>query len=302
MKAAVIINPVSSRICYPGRLQWMREELARHGCQVSVCSTTAPLEATALARRAVGEGNELVISVGGDGTLNEVINGLVGSRVRLGIIPAGLSNVLALELGIPDDLDAAVGIITGGHTRRIDLGVVNKRYFSVMISIGLDAEAVRIVNPTLKKFIKRYAYHVAGLKAVMTFRPHPFTLLLDGKRELTGYAAVISNARFYGGLHQITPSARIDDGCLHCCLFGKGNRRDYLRYFWGVLRKNHHTLPDVTIVRAKTIRVDAPGLPLQADGDYIGRTPARIELLPGALTVLVPGPETNKNHSSSSNR
>ncbi|MFH1038087.1 MAG: diacylglycerol kinase family protein [PVC group bacterium] len=288
MKATVIVNPVSSRIADPDRLRRVEKELARHGFRVTVSTTTAPLEAIALARRAVGEGSELVISAGGDGTLNEVINGIVGSGARLGIIPAGLSNVLALELGIPADIDRAVGIITGGHTRRIDLGIVNQRYFAIMVSVGLDAEAVRIVNPALKRYVKRYAYYLAGLKALIAFRPRLFKLLLDGERELSGSVAVISNARFYGGPHQITPGARIDDGFFHCCLFEKGSRRDYARYFLGVLRKKHHTLPDVTFARARSIRIDDPGLPLQADGDYIGRTPARIELLPARLEVLVP--------------
>lgn len=299
-KATIIVNPISSRLVYPGRLPWVEEELNRHGFQVTVRPTSAPLEAIDLARRAAGEGSEVVISVGGDGTLNEVINGISGTGSRLGIIPVGLSNVLALELGIPARLDEAVRVITAGHTRRIDLGNVNGRFFSIMVSIGLDAEAVRIVNPSLKRFLKRYAYHLAGIKALISFQPSSFRLLINGEQEMIGRAAIISNARFYGGLHQITPEARVDDGYLHCCLFEKGTRRDYARYFLGVLRKNHHTFPDVAFVKARSIRIDDPGLPVQADGDYIGRTPVRIELLPDRLTVLVPQPETNKSATSTS--
>ena len=302
MKAAIIVNPTSGRIDYLDRLTWMEDELVRHGFQVTVRTTSAPLEAIELARRASGEGSELVISVGGDGTLNEVINGISLSRSRLGIIPVGLSNVLARELGIPADPEAALRIITAGHTRRIDLGSANGRLFSIMISIGLDAEAVRIVSSSLKKYLKRYAYHLAGLKALISFRPPPFTVIVDGERELLGRAAVISNARFYGGPHRITPDARVDDGYLHCCLFEKGSRRDYARYFWGVLRKKHHTFSDVTLIKARQVRIDTPGLPIQADGDYIGYTPIRIQLLPKQLTVLVPSPETNKTRSSSSNK
>jgi len=288
VKTALIVNPAASRIPPAKKLRRAEAELNRRGFPVTVCPTSGPLEAVELARRAVGEGSELVISVGGDGTLNEVINGIAGSPVRLGIIPAGLSNVLARELGIPEDFDRALELIPAGFVRRIDIGQVNGRYFSIMVSIGLDAEAVRIVNPAVKRFLKRYAYHLAGFQALAFFRADPFTLLLDGTGEVTGRAAVISNSRFYGGPHRITPAARSDDGLLHCCVFEKGRRRDYARYFWGVLRKNHHRFPDVIFRTARTVEIGNPGLPIQADGDYVGQTPARIRILPGSLSVLAP--------------
>ncbi len=288
VKTALIVNPAASRIPAAKKLRRAEAELGRRGFSVTVYPTSGPLEATALARRAAGEGSGLVISIGGDGTLNEVINGIAGTPARLGIIPAGLSNVLARELEIPEEFDRALEVIFAGRGRRIDLGRVNGRYFSIMVSVGLDAEAVRIVSPAAKRFLRRYAYHLAGFRALAFFRPGPFTLLLDGEAELSGRAAVISNSRFYGGPHQITPAARSDDGLLHCCVFERGRRRDYARYFWGVLRKNHHRFADVAFRTARTIEIAAPGLPIQADGDYLGRTPARIRILPGALTVLAP--------------
>lgn len=287
MKATIIVNPISSRINYPDCVNRIERELKRKGHQVIIRPTSAPLEAIELARRSEGEGSELIISVGGDGTLNEVINGISSPGTKLGIIPTGISNVLALELDIPPGLDRAIRVILDGHTRLIDLGIVNERLFSTMVSIGLDAEAVRVVNPGLKKFLKRYAYHLAGVKALISFRPAPFTLRTEEGQELSGQAVVISNARFYGGHHQINPGARIDDGFLHCCLFEKGSRMDYTRYFLGVLRKKHHTFHDVHLVKTTGIRIDTSGLPIQADGDYIGRTPARIEILPKRLTVCV---------------
>ncbi len=288
VKTSLIINPVASRIASAEKLARVEEALNRRGHPVTVSYTSAPLEAIEIARRAAGEGSGLVISVGGDGTLNEVINGIAGTPARLGIIPAGLSNVLARELDIPDQLDRALEIILAGKARPLDLGLINDRYFSIMVSVGIDAEAVRIVNPAVKRFLKRYAYHLAGFQALASFRPAPFTLRCDGEKELTGRAAVISNSRFYGGPHQITPQARSDDGLLHCCVFARGRRRDYARYFWGVLRKNHHRFRDVSFLTARTVDIETPGLPIQADGDYLGRTPARIRIFPGMLTVLAP--------------
>ena len=105
-----------------------------------------------------------------------------------------------------------------------------------------------------------------------------------------GQSVVVSNASFYGGPHKINPDARVDDGLLHCCLFEKGTRRDYARYFLGVLRKKHHTFQDVHLIKTTGIRIDTPGMPIQADGDYIGRTPARIKILPERLTVCTDRP------------
>lgn len=288
MKVTIIVNPISSRINYPDCVTRIERELNRNGHQVVIRPTSAPLEAIDLSRRAEGEGSELIISVGGDGTLNEVINGISRPITKLGIIPTGLSNVLAMELGIPSHLDGAIRIISDGHTRMIDLGVVNGRLFSTMVSIGLDAEAVRVVNPGWKKFLGRYAYHLAGAKALISFRPSPFTLRTEEGQEISGQSVVISNASFYGGPHKINPYAQVDDGFLHCCLFENGTRRDYARYFMGVIRKKHHTFHDVHLLKTTGISINAPGMPIQADGDYIGRTPARIRILPKRLTVCTP--------------
>lgn len=288
VKTTLIVNPVASRLFSDKKLNWIEETLNRRGYSVTTCFTSGPMDAVKIARQATGEGSGLVISVGGDGTLNEVINGIAESSARLGIIPAGLSNVLARELGIPDQPHKALEVILAGDVRSLDLGLINGRYFSIMVSVGIDAEAVRIVNPIAKRFLKRYSYHLAGFQALVNFHPAPFTLRFDGGEILTGRTAVISNSRFYGGPHQITPAARPDDGRLDCCVFARGRRRDYARYFWGVLRKNHHRLCDVSFRTARTIDIDTPGLPIQADGDYLGRTPAQIQILPGRLTVLAP--------------
>ena len=245
-------------------------------------------EAIHFSRKAVGEGAELILAVGGDGTLNEVINGMVGSCAKLGVIPTGVSNVLALELGIPTGLEEALAVIEAGHTRRIDLGVANGRFFSLMAGVGLDAQSVKSVNPSIKKHFKRYAYHLAGLQSIISGVLPPFQISLNGGNEQSAYAAVISNARFYGGPHQINPHARVDDGLLRCCLFKKGSRIDYLRYFWGVIKKSHHTYPDVELNKINHAFIPTPGIPVQIDGDFFCYTPLKIEIRHRLLTVLAP--------------
>jgi YegS/Rv2252/BmrU family lipid kinase len=228
MKSTVIINPTSGNFKYPGQLRVLKDSFRRHGINPDILVTGEPGEATAMARRAAEAGSGVIMSVSGDGTVNEIINGIMGSGARLGIIPAGVSNVLARELGIDRSWDGAVRIIKAGRVRRIDLGIVNDRYFSLMVGIGFDAQAVKLANPAVKRYLKRYAYHLAGVRTVCFYRPRRFRIRVDGGREYSAYAVIVSNAHYYGGSHQVSPAARVDDGFLSLTLFQNGRRRDYL--------------------------------------------------------------------------
>ncbi|HPQ65596.1 MAG TPA: diacylglycerol kinase family lipid kinase, partial [bacterium] len=282
------------RIRYPADIEKVEHCFRRAGEDITVLETEGPLHARELAARASERGLNPVISMGGDGTLNEVINGIAGGKTALGVIPTGISNVLALELGIPSEIRAAADVIVAGETRTIDLAEINGRFFSLMASIGLDAEACRTVNPVLKRRLKRYAFHLSGLRALFSFRPGLFRIEIDGGEVLTGASAIISNARFYGGRHVVTPEARVDDGFLDICVFSRKGAAASLRYFLGVLRKRVHEYPDVSVRRATSVRIADPGLPIQIDGDFIGFTPAEIRIHPRALTVFCPG--VNKSH------
>lgn len=295
MKTVIIVNPTSGRLKYPRQVEWLQTQLDRSGFNPLVTVTRGSLEATRSARQAAGEGADLIISVGGDGTLNEVINGIAGSASILGIVPVGWRNVLARELGIPSKLTEALNVIRRGMVRKIDLGQVNNRWFALMVGVGLDAQAVKTVNLKLKRYLGGYAYHLAGLKSLFSFKPMIFRVILNGKKELGGYAAIISNARYYGGPHQVNPAARVDDGFLHLCLFERGRKSDHARYFWGVVRKHLHRYPDVCFRKIKEITIPEAGLPVQADGDFIGYTPLRIRIRPRILPVLVPSKVQSNN-------
>lgn len=288
MKTALIVNPVSGRIRYPRHVEWLKRELARRGSRVEVKLTRGPLQGIALAREAVGEGAELVVAVGGDGTLNEVINGIAGTEARLGIVPLGWRNVLARELRIPTRLSKAMAILSGATARRIDLGQANDRWFALMVGVGLDGESVRTVNYAMKKLLGGYAYQWAGVRALFRFRPEAFTVRIDGARVLSGHSAIVSNARFYGGKHQVAPGARIDDGLLDLCLFERGGRLDYLRYFMGVVGGLHHRYPDVSILTLREMAIPERGIPVHADGDFIGFTPLSVRIRRLCLSVAAP--------------
>ena len=288
MKTTIIVNPVSGNINSPNQLHQLEESIYKDGRPIDMLVTGAPGEATELTRRAIERGSELIIAVSGDGTINEVINGMAGGGATLGIIPAGVSNVLALELGIPRSWRDAVRVIQDGHPRRIDLGLVNGRYFSLMVGVGFDAQAVKLANPSIKRYLKRYAYHLAGARALFFYRPKQFQVQVEGKDLYPSHAVIVSNAHYYGGSHQITPEARIDDGYLRLCIFEKGKRRDYLRYFYGVIAGHLYGYPDVRSIKCRSLEIDQPGYPLHADGDFIGYTPVKVTIKPHCLSVMVP--------------
>ena len=294
MKTSLIVNPVSGRIRYPLQVEWLRRELERRGAATEVKLTRGPLEGIRLARQAVEEGAQTVVAVGGDGTLNEVINGIAGSPVRLGIIPAGWRNVLARELQIPARLPEALAVLLGGNVRRIDLGRANDRYFALMVGVGIDAESVRTVNYTMKKYLGGYAYQWAGLQALFRFRPGAFTIRIDDRDEIFCHSAIVSNARYYGGKHRVAPAARIDDGLLDLCLFERGGRLDFLRYFLGVVGGVHHRYGDVSFIPLREMEIRRDGIPVHADGDFIGYTPLFVRIHHRALNVLAPPAEASK--------
>ena len=216
-KATLISNPKTGR--YNSRrlpIEHIASFLRSRGVEVDLRLTTAPHEATEIAARAARNGSSEIIVAGGDGTINEAIQGLAGTKARLAIIPRGTGNVLARELGLPLDEQDAAAVVASGKSRRIHLGLAIdettnvSRHFALMAGVGLDASIVRHVRPKLKKRIGRGAFWVSGLSHLASWSPHPFTLEIEG-REYTATFAAIGKAPRYGGDLAITPEARLDE-------------------------------------------------------------------------------------------
>src|SRR6185503_8055264 len=263
------------------------------GGEVDLRPTTRAHEATEIAARVARNGSSDVFVAGGDGTINEVIQGLAGTKARLGIIPRGTANVLARELGLPLDEQEAATIAARGKTRRIHLGLAIdernnvSRHFALMAGIGLDASIVRHVRPRLKKRIGKGAFWISGLSHLASWSPHPFTLEIDG-REYHATFAAIGKAPRYGGDLAITPGARLDEPEFEVCMIETSNRFRYLRLLSHAMRAGMpRDNPAVQFV--KTDRVVARGdAPVQIDGELIGNLPMRFEIAPHSLEVVVP--------------
>ena len=296
MRACVIFNPAA---------KGQKAERFRHCLDAIATScelkrTAAPGDARRLAAAAITEGHDTLIAAGGDGTLNEVLNGMGDvtdgfERARLGVLPLGTINVFARELGVPTNPDEAWPILQRRNERRIDLprietgdlGNPSRTYFAQLAGAGLDARAIQLVNWPLKKKIGPLAYVVAGLKAMT--EEHATLTVSDGTRTATGQLVLIGNGSRYGGPFRIFPDADLTDGWLHVCVFPRVNWLTLIRC--GLALPFTMKLPRCGVVRlrAKSFTLIGPSARhFEVDGELGAPLPARFTVQPAGLRVLVP--------------
>ena len=288
IKTKVIVNPDSNPQKLKKQLRPAINILRENGFKVSIRFTKGPNEVFPLAKKAASEGFAAVIAVGGDGTSNETINGIVGSNVTLGLLPIGGSNVLARELGYPMKLEEAARLIVRRSKRKIDLGYINGRYFSMMASCGYDAYAISRTSLKVKKFIRRYAYLWAGIKDFLGYIPTEIDLVLDnGKVVEKGTLVVIGNTHFYGGTHQMTPFAEIDDGFLDLIVFQGKTQIGLVHFALNMISGQHLNMRNVKYYRVRKVELSSQKRThLQVDGDPLGELPATSTVVHGVLEVF----------------
>jgi diacylglycerol kinase (ATP) len=292
-RAYLIINPSSGTWLRRVDVDVVRGRMATRGISLSVRETQGPEDATRAAREAAGKGFDVVIAAGGDGTINEVANGLAGTRVPLGILPQGTENVLAQEFSIPLDVSHALDVVLEGHTVTVDLGLVKGRYFLLMAGIGIDAQIASEVDPLMKKIFGSAAYPLTALQTVVTFEPSEMEIRIDGAREpRLGYFVIVGNSRNYAAGFKVTPLARLDDGKLDVCIFKRSGIADLLRYVVATAQLRQMDLADVEYVQAETLEIRSEKkIPVHADCEIVGTTPVDIRCVPAALRLVVPTPE-----------
>ena len=260
--------------------------------------TTGPGDAGRLAREAVEAGFRTVVAGGGDGTVNEVVNGLAQAGhpdVRLGLMPLGTMNVFAAELGIPGNrIGRAWEIIAAGHCRQVDLALANGRAFVQMAGIGFDAQAVSEVDWAMKKNLGPLSYLISAARVAARELPRLVVTAADG-RVSEGCLALVGNGRFYGGPFAVFKEARLDDGQLDVIVCRSVTHLDLLRYLPNVLFGTHLDLPGVDFFHTPSLSVrpasEGERIPYEIDGEIAGAAPASFSLLPGALRVLAPAPK-----------
>ena len=288
IRAICIYNPASRNAPRQSLINDLRSRFLSHGYDVEFQATERPLHATELARNAAASSADLVIACGGDGTIHEVVAGLALSKMPLAILPSGTANVLARELRLPRNPLKTADLIPGMEPRRIALGKCGPHYFMLMAGVGIDAEAIDQLDSHLKSKFGRFAYGVAALRCWSSGCFAPLSVSVDGTR-FTCTFAVVGRVSRYGGSMRITRNADLLSDRFDVCLFPGGSRLDYLRYAAGVLSGTHHRLHDVICVAGKNIEISSKEpVPIQLDGELKGFTPVKLEIVPDALTLLVP--------------
>ncbi|MCK4451192.1 MAG: diacylglycerol kinase family lipid kinase, partial [Anaerolineae bacterium] len=281
MKAMLIFNPAAGAREVERELEQVIDYWEGRGWQVNFRETWGAGDATTFAREAVTAGCQAVFVAGGDGTLGEVAGGLAGSDVALGVLPAGVGNVWALEMGIPTPsplrrhplLDAAE-VLAEGEIRRIDLGRAGQRHFILWAGIGLDAQVTERMEPRTRstKRLGTLAYVVAAALVAKDFRGTWTRMVIDGHSINTrAILVIVSNAQLYARLVRVAADAYLDDGLLDVCIFKGSNLASTVQHAIKVFTRRHLRDPRVEYYRCRKVSISTTApLPVQADGDSIG--------------------------------
>ncbi|MDH4233432.1 MAG: diacylglycerol kinase family lipid kinase [Nitrospirota bacterium] len=294
MKSSIVLisNP-AARSASINKFDSASAFLQEKGFHVKLLLTEKSGDATHLAEEAVKEKPYAIVAAGGDGTINEVMNGMVKSDVPLALLPLGTTNVLAKELGIPEEMTAALTAAISKSPRAVSLGRIElnsdtdsaySRYFCLMAGIGFDGKTVSEVNPAIKRKSGKAAYILSGLKNLLHYAPNQLFYHIDGK-EFTGFASVTGKSSRYGGNFKITPDADLADPVLYTCIFQGRKRSDLIRYVYRTVTGSLFKEKDIIYLKSNSVEVHGSAH-IQIDGDYIGVTPATITVEKDALKII----------------
>lgn len=283
----VILNPAANS---ERANRWRaRVESLALGCTVR--ATARRGEAEALARHAVSEGFTKIVAAGGDGTINEVVNGLAGSAATLGLLPIGTVNVFAMELGLPShNLGLCWDIIQGDHIRLVDLPSANAKYFVQLAGVGLDAQVVKETSVALKRNFGPLSYLISAAQ-IAARRPPRLFIESENTSIEEGSFVLIGNGRRYGGPFPFFKHAVIDDGLLDVVVFKQLGYLEIIKYLQDVFFSSEIRLPEVEYFQTRHLRVTSDqDVPVELDGELVGNCPVEFQLCERRLRVLAPPP------------
>jgi diacylglycerol kinase (ATP) len=288
----VVLNPMAGSSNAADIRQALQRKLGEQ-TQIDIYETTGDEDVVEIVRAELANQPSVVVAAGGDGTISDVAEALIGTETRLGIIPVGTANVFARELGIPLDLDGACALLDGQPTTTsVDAMKVGTKYFVLQIGIGLDSLMIRDTNRESKRRFGRGAYMWTAFTRLIGYQPTRFTIVADGRRlRPRALQVLIANGGVLGAPpFRWGPDIRPDDGKINVCIVSARTALDYLGLIWHTLLGQQRRDRNVRYLVAKrsiAISADHP-LPIQADGEIIGDTPLQIEVVPNALKVIVP--------------
>lgn len=293
IKTKLIFDPISGGGVGKEYVDDVVEKLRNNKVDVDFYTTKSIGDAKEVAKEIKENEFDVVAVMSGDGTINEVINGLLPSEIPLVIIPSGVANVFANEVGIPINPLKACEAIYEGSLCEVDLGKINDSYFLSLASIGFDSHVLKDTPPSLKRKYGKLSYIYTGLKTVFSYKPSPIYVKFEDEsisKKKKCYFIVIGNVSIYGSPYvKMTPKASITDGLLDVCLFKKENPINYFRYFLGAIFRMHTQFPDVEYFQTKKFYVESEKpLMVEADGDVWGELPITFSILNKGLKILLP--------------
>jgi diacylglycerol kinase (ATP) len=297
-KVTALTNPASGHGAAIRAAQIAIARLQHRGIEVVEIIGDDAEDARYLAGAALERGTDALMVTGGDGVVSNALQILAGTDVPLGIIPAGTGNDHAREFGIPTkDPEAAADIVVDGWTENIDLGRIQRgkgrngcdKWFGTVAAAGFDSLVTDRAN-RMSWPHGRLRYYLAMVAELSQLRMLPFRLVIDGTQEIDAdiTLAAFGNTRSYGGGLLICPAADPTDGLLDITMAHSASRTKLVRLFPTVMKGTHVNLDEVSTARAKSIRVECPGINVYADGDFACALPAEISAVPAALQILRP--------------
>jgi YegS/Rv2252/BmrU family lipid kinase len=298
-QAVFLVNPASGNGATGKRWPELIHRANMLGLSGETLFSDRPGHLIELARGAVDGGAKLVIAVGGDGTLNEVVNGIAGRDVELATIPLGTGMDFGRTYGIPRKFDDAVRVALGGRTRTIDAGRVRyrtwdgedaERWFANVGSVGMSGAVAQRANGMSKALGGKATFFYALTRVFLEWENTEVTVTLDdGERRGRMHDVVVANGVWHGGGMKLAPDASPDDGLFDVVLIGDVGKVDFLTTAPKIYKGRHVTHAKVDVVRSKRVEVNAEErLPIEVEGEQVGTTPAVFEVVPGALRLRVP--------------
>jgi YegS/Rv2252/BmrU family lipid kinase len=284
-KTAIILNPTARG----ERARRLQDRIAKLTDGAIIRATARCGDAECLARAAVKEGYRNIVAAGGDGTVNEVVNGIAGTGAALGLLPLGTMNVFATELGLPtNDLAQCWEVIKEGTTRRVDLPRANGKNFVQLAGVGFDAQVVKETSRAFKRSFGPLSYLVSAAQIAARTPPE---LRIESEQATTkeGSFVLVGNGRLYGGPFPFFKQAVIDDGLFDVLVFKRLGYLDMIRYMEDVLLRPQITSPEVEYFQTTSLRVTSDSaVPVEVDGELIGNCPVEFHIRSGGLRVIAP--------------
>jgi diacylglycerol kinase (ATP) len=289
MHVLIIANPIAGTGQTKQLVHEFGDLLVTRGHDVEINLTAKAGEAEERAGSLASNLDRLVVA-GGDGTMNEVLNGLADpSQIPILHLPTGTANQLALTLQLPADYEQLAECLERGASKRIDMGIAGDRRFLLLVSAGFDAKVAEEVRHCRGSSLGYTGYMLPILKAAAAHRPARLRIVVDGQEEITGYNVMVLKVRRYGGLFVFADHASLDSGCFEICVFREGTIGWLCLYALAGLTGKASDFPGLILTTGRKVHIESEEpVPVEIDGDHFGETPIAIELQPAVVPVIVP--------------